>query len=257
MGAELGVSLWCHDSDTFSKWSLPGSVNPLVPGMDPRLGRRAVAFSPTSCPNLKNGRYLSHAYATYFAFPSLGGYNLFVSQQQLNYALYLDFPNVCPGTITPEFQKDFEARAVRYWIVDPHSSQFTEAKSLPGLRQLDADPDRVIFEDTLASPLVYATAAPAVPCEMSYSGNSILIPLDHITSPVEISVGPTDGWWYRVDHGPWLKPVYENDRLKVDFQTSGRLLEISFFDSCFRDGLRLSGYLLPLLGLFVGRGPRF
>ena len=57
---------------------------------------------------------------------------------------------------------------------------------------------------------------------------------------------------------PGSKPVYENDRLKVDFQTFGLgFLEISFFDSCFRDGLRLSGYLLPLLGLLLAAGRVF
>jgi hypothetical protein len=75
--------------------------------------------------------------------------------------------------------------------------------------------------------------------------------LSRATSPVEISTGPTDGWWYRIDRGPWLRPVYQNDHLKVDFPASGGLLEISYFDPRFRNGLRLSGCLLLLLGLLL------
>jgi hypothetical protein len=253
VGANLAISLAFHDENTFSKTILPASVNPVPPGMDPRRGR-VVAFAD-NLPDSLSYLYLSHAYATYFAFPSLGGYNPLVGQEQLCYALYLDFPNICTGTITPEFQKQFEARSVRYWIVDPHSSQFAEAKSLPGLKRLETDTDRVVFEDMLAAPLVYATAAPEVPCALAYAGNSILIPLSGVTSPVEISVGPTDGWWYRIDRGPWLRPVDQNDRLKIDFRTSDRLLEISYFDSRFRDGLRLSAYLLLLLGVLFMANP--
>jgi hypothetical protein len=86
---------------------------------------------------------------------------------------------------------------------------------------------------------------------MTYSGNSILIPLSHAISPIEISVGPTDGWWYRIDRGPWLRPAYQSDHLKVDFPASSGLLEISYFDPRFRNGLRLSGYLLLFLGLLL------
>ena len=53
---------------------------------------------------------------------------------------------------------------------------------LPGLEQIEQDKDRVIFEDTQAAPLVYAAAHPATPCSMSYSGNSLLIPLRGIDS---------------------------------------------------------------------------
>ena len=151
--------------------------------------------------------------------------------------------------MTPDFQREFEERSVRYWIVDPHSSQLAEIKSLPGLRPLEADATRVVFEDTRAAPLVYAEAAPAVPCAMTYLGNSILIPLNHTASPVEISVGPTDGWWYRIDRGGWLRPVYQNGRLQIEFGTSDRLLEISYFDARFRAGLFWSGCLLFFLAI--------
>jgi len=252
IGAELGVALSSHDRNVFSPWSFPASTNPLVPGMDPLRGR--VASFGNDLPKSYDGSYLTHLYATYFAFPSLGGYNPLVGGEQLSHALYLDFPNFCTGTITRDFQEEFESRAVRYWIVDPHSTQFTDMKTLPGFKLLDAGPDRVIFEDTLASPVVFSAAAPAVPCVMRYAGNSLLIQLDHVSSPVEISVGPADGWWYRIDHGPWLKPVYENEHLKVDFGSSVQLLEISFFDPRFWGGMRGSFALLLLLGVWVMAG---
>jgi hypothetical protein len=245
--ANLGTSLALHDNNLFSKTILPASFNPVLPGMDPRLGR--VATFGDDLPESLSYLYLTHAYATYYAFPSLGGYNPLVGGEQLSWALYLDFPNVCTGTLTPDFQKDFEARSVRYWIVDPHSSHFAEAKRLPGLRQMEATPNRVVFEDTQAEPLVYAKAAPTVPCPMSYSGNSMLISLDGTKTPVEISVAPADGWWYRIDRGPWLKPTYQNNRLEVAFGPSARMLEVSYFDPRFREGLVMSCWLMVLLAL--------
>ena len=252
VAANLAISLAFHDENALSKTTLPASVNPLLPGMDPRLGR-VVTFAD-DLPESRTYHYLTLAYATYFAFPSLGGYNPLVSQEQLEYALYLDYPNFCTGKITPDFQQQFEARSVRYWIVDPRSSQFAEAKSLPGLWVMEAQPDRVIFEDTLAAPLVCAKTAPTIPCAMSYSGNSMLIPLGGVTSPVEVSVAPTDGWWYRIDRGPLLRPVEQNDRLQVDFRASDRLLEISYFDPRFRAGLDWSAGLTLLLVILFGAG---
>jgi hypothetical protein len=250
--AELAVSLSCHDGNFFSKTTLPTSDNPLPPGMDPRLGR--VIAIDNLLPEASSYRFYTHCHGTFFDVPSLGGYDPLVGRDQLRFALGLDFPNVFYGAITPEIREQLDTRAVRYWIVDPRSSQLQEVESLGGLNLLASEPDRVVFEDTQAAPLVYSATDPATPRTMTYSGNSILIPLSHATSPMEISVGPTDGWWYRIDQGPWLRPAYENDRLKIDFQTSDRLLEISYFDSRFREGLRLSVYFLFVLGMLIFLG---
>jgi hypothetical protein len=120
-------------------------------------------------------------------------------------------------------------------------------KDLPGLRQIAQDQGRVIFEDPGALPLVHAAADPATPCSLSYFGNSLLITLRGIDSPLYVSVGPTDGWWYRLDGGPWLRPLYENDQLIVDPGTSARLLEVTYFDGRFREGLLDSLVLLLFL----------
>lgn len=240
--AGLAVSLSRHDTDTFSKTTLPTSENPLPPGMDPGRGR--VIAIDNLLPEASSYRFFTHGHATFFRVPSLGGYDPLVSRDRLRFALGLDFPNVFYGPVTPAIREQLDARAVRYWIVDPRSPQLGEVEGLDGLKRLASEPDRAVFEDTRAEPLVYSAADPATPCAMSYSGNSILVPLGRWASPVEISAGPTDGWWYRIDRGPWLKPVYRNDRLEVDFGGSGGLLEISYFDSRFRDGLRLSGYLV-------------
>ena len=247
--AGLAVSLSCHDGNTFSKTALPTSGNPLPPGMDPRLGR--VIAIDNLLPEASSYRFFTHCHSTFFAVPSLGGYDPLVGRDQLRFALGLDFPNVFYGQITPAIREELDARAVRYWIVDSRAPQLQEVEGLEGLKRLTSEPDRVVFEDTQASPLVYSTTDPAMPCAMTYLGNSILVPLGHAPSPVEISVGPTDGWWYRIDHGPWLRPVYQNDRLKVDFQSSDRLMEISYFDSRFREGLCWSACLLLLLGLLL------
>jgi hypothetical protein len=100
---------------------------------------------------------------------------------------------------------------------------------------------------------------------MTYSGNSILIPLAGVASPVLVSVCPTDGWWYRIGHGPWLKPVDQDDRLVLPFTAlNPRLeippdarLEVTYFDPRFWLGLKWSAGLLVLLGLLLFAGRRF
>ncbi len=251
VSAQLVVALPSHDKNTLSKTLLPAGVNPVVAGMDPQLGR-VVAFGD-DLPESRSYDFLTHAYSTYYAFPSLGGYNPLGSLKQLEYALYLDFPNFCTNTITPNFQKDFQSRAVRYWLVDPHSSHFKEIKALPSLKVLEATADRVVYEDTQAAPLVYPQADPTKACPIRYSGNSMLISLDGAKSPVEISVGPTDGWWYRVDGGNWMKPSYENGRLEANFEPSARVLEVSYFDSRFQMGLAISTLLALLVGFVLFR----
>jgi hypothetical protein len=252
--ANFSVSLAFHDDNFLSQAGLPASVNPLLPGMDPRLGR-VVTFAD-GLPERMGDLFYTRAFATYFGFPSLGGYNPLVSRDVLTYANYLDYPNICTGSLTREFQQEFEALSVRYWFVDPHSSQFAQAKSLPGLRVLEATADRVVFEDTLAAPLAFSTANPSVPCAMAYSGNSILIPLAGVTSPVSVSTAPGDGWWYRIDRGPWLKPVRQDDRLLISFAASERNLEITYFDPRFWRALRWSAGLVVLTGLLLVLGRR-
>ncbi|MCE0523462.1 MAG: hypothetical protein LV480_11195 [Methylacidiphilales bacterium] len=249
--AGVAVSLSCHDGNTFSRTTLPVSDNPPPTGMDPALGR--VIAIDNLLPEASSHRFFTHCYSTFFDVPSLGGYDPLVGRAQLRFALGLDFPNVFYGSITPEMRDKLAARAVRYWIVDPHSPQLQEVEALGGLKRLATETDRVVFEDTQASPLAYSEADPSTPCPVTYSGNSMLVSLGSATSPVEISVGPTDGWWYRIDQGPWNRPAYQDDRLKIDFPKSGRVLEISYFDSRFREGLRLSAYLFLILGLlFIG-----
>jgi hypothetical protein len=250
--AHLAISLSFHDGNTFSKTTLPTSNNPLPAGMDPGRGR--VIAIDNYLPEADSYRFLTHAHSTFFKMPSLGGYDPLVGRERLRFALGTDFPNVFYKPITPEIRQKLDALAVRYWIVDPRSPRLQEVEGIKGLRQLVAEPDRVIFENMQALPLVYSANDPATPCPMTYAGNSILIPLEHASSPLEISVGPTDGWWYRIDRGPWRKPVYVDNRLKIDFPAGSQRLEVTYFDARFRNGLRLSFYLLLLLGLLLPAG---
>jgi hypothetical protein len=251
--AGLTVALSQHDINTFSKTGLPTSVNPMPAGMDPARGR--VIAIDNLLPEAASYRFQTHAHATFFEMPSIGGYDPLVGREQLRFALGLDFPNVFFGAITPEIRTELDARAVRYWIVDPRSPQYQQVAALPGLNVIAAEPDRVIFEDSQAAPLAYSATNPTKPCGLTYAGNSILIPLNQATSPLEISLGPTDGWWCRIDRGPWFKPLYKDDRLEVDLSATGRLLEVSYFDSRFREGLRKSCYLTIVL-LFTLLIPR-
>jgi hypothetical protein len=250
--ANLTVSLSFHDGNFFSKTVLPTSQNPFPPGLDPNLGR-VIAYD-SQLPELTCSRFFTHGYSTFFDVPCLGGYDPLVGREQISYALGLDFPNFLKPPLTPDVRERLDSLAVRYWIVEPGSPQFHELTGSQGFRIRDVAPDRIVLEDMDAAPLVYSETAPMTACPMTYAGNSILIPIAGVTSPVEVSVGPTDGWWYRLDRGPWLRAVYRNDRLEVAFQRSSHLLEISYFDARFRQGLRWSaGLLIVLLLLSVAR----
>ncbi len=234
--------------------TLPHSSPALPPGMDPRLGR--VIAIDTILPEASGDRFFTHCYGTFFAVPSLGGYDPLVGPEQLRFALGLDFPNVFTGAITPEVREKLDARAVRYWIVDPRSPQLPEIEALGGFRLLASEKDRLVFEDTRAQPLVDFAADPATRLALTYVGNSIFVPLPDGNAPsrLEISVGPTDGWWYRVDRGPWMKPDYHDNHLEVDLPASARLLEVSYFDSYFREGLGGVGGAVARAGGFAAGG---
>ena len=243
------VSLACHDSNFFSKASLPTSRNPLAPGMDPARGRViAIANIP---PEADSYRFYTYGHGTFFAVPCLGGYDPLLSRDRLDFALGLDFPNVFRGQIDSTVRAKLDALAVRYWIVDTDASQLDGIEALPGIKQLPSEPDRFVFENLQAAPLIYSDSSPQTPCAFAYSGNSILIPVEHTASPVEVSVGPTDGWWYRIDGGNWQKALYENDRLKIDFEPENRILEVTFFDARFYHGLYLSLYLIIVVVLIT------
>jgi hypothetical protein len=243
--ANVSISISAHDGNAISQTTLPATVQPVLPSMDSQLGR--VVTLADYVPESLNALDLTHAYATYFAFPSVGGYNPLVGADQIDYALRLEFPNFCTQPLTPDLRKQLESRSVRYWIIDSHSSQAKKWQSLPGLKTLESTPGRIVLEDTQSPPLVYSTANPIVPCVMTYSGNSMLISLKDATSPVFVSLAPTDGWWYRVDHGPWVKARYENLGLIIPFDTPSNQLEVSYFDSRFHQARILSVALLLLL----------
>ena len=243
--ANLSISLVYHDDDCLSQTLLTSSVSPLPPSLDLQRGR--VEVFADDLPQQFADYFYTRAYATYYAFPSIGGYNPLARREIFGYALSLDYPNICSDPITPDYAKNAEARSVRYWIVDPNCPHYAEAKTIPSLKVVETRPNRVIFEDTLATPLVHSTAAPSVPCAMKYVGNSMLVSLSGVASPVEASVAPTDGWWYRIDHGTWLRPAYQNDGLHIDFKPTDQLLEISYFDPRYHIGKLISAGLIIVL----------
>jgi hypothetical protein len=250
--AGAAVVISGHDENTFSRTTLTHSVNTLPPAVDRRLGR--VVALDTILPEASSARFFTHAFGTYFAVPSLGGYNPLVAPEQLRFALGIDFPNVFKNALTPAVRNELDERAVRYWIVDPNSPQLAQVEAL-GLRPLLRETDRILFEDMQARPLVYFWNGPHQPGSLTFAGNSLLIPVRGFKSPAYISLGPTDGWWYRIDGGPWQpSPSYLGNRLIISFPTDARLLEVSYFDARFREGLRLSAELLLILALLLVAG---
>jgi hypothetical protein len=243
---QLAVVATHHASDVLSPDALP--VVALPAGVDPTVGR-VIALGEALPPG-DPSRFYTHAYGTFFAVPSLGGYNLLVSRQRIDYALGIDIPNFVTRPVTPDFRAQLESCAVRYWIVPADSPRRAEIAALPDVRQLAAEPDRVVFEDTRAVPLAFDTAALDVPLPARVVGNSLYIAL-HGDRAVGISLDPTDDWWYRFDGGPWQIPTRSNHAFYVSVRPEARELEVSYFDPGFREGLYKSGFISIFLLVFT------
>ena len=282
---QVSVALAEHDSNFLSAATLPARAD-LPAGIDPTLGR--VITIGHDLPVATAYQHLTHAYATYYEVPSLGGYDPLVSKASLEFALGLDVPNFYDQPVTLGLLAASESRAVRYWVVDADAvSLLTDGGALDGLRgfkilgpgwqfrfpqpappitagsQLTPpwagqrieskdplDRNRLIFEDTLAQPMAFATATPTVALPLRYVGNSMLIGLSGAAGQIAVSVGPTDGWWCRVDGGRWERADYHDFRLYIDVAEKSRELEIRYFDPQLRLGVRYSLIIIGLLLLF-------
>ena len=251
MLANLDIALAYHDEDRLSWTDLSPTLEPLPRGLDRRFGR-VITVSDDDVDQPLAGYFYTRAYATFFGFPSIGGYNPLVRGDILSYSLNIDYPNVCTDKITPDYVNGAEAKCVRYWIFNAHSSHYAEAKKIPQFRVVQAGPERVILEDEHAAPLVCSDGNPSVPRLFNYAGNSLLIPLEQMASPVSVSVAPTDGWWYRIDGGNWQRAIRQDERLIIPISASDQKLEVTFFDPRFWLALKVSfGLAVVLAALLI------
>ncbi len=249
---QVGVALAVHDSNFLSQATLPVSSADLPPGMDPAMGR--VIAIDDGVPVADGYRFFTHAYGTWFQVPSLGGYNPLVSDRRLNFGLGLDVPNVFHQQITPELREKLESRAVRYWVIEANSLHLVQGRGafggLSGFRAVTGDAGRLILEDLAARPIAFNVTAPTVALPVRYAGNSLIVQLNHTPGIIAVSVGPTDGWWFRADGGAWKKPGYRDLRLYIAVSDRSRELEISYFDPRLRAGLWNSLVIIVLIALF-------
>ena len=262
---QVAVALAVHERNFLSAaglaaWGLPTAD--LVEQLDPTLGRTIAVGG--QLPIDEAPRFLTHAYSTYYEVPSIGGYNPLVSRASLEFAQGIDVPNFYNLPITPEVVAGFEDRAVRYWIVDAASAQKAQIEKMPGMKFLGeglpihetsnvlphiSRVDRVIYEDSGAKPLAFDEAQPQTSLPIRYEGNSMLVKLSGAAGTIAVSVGPSDGWWYRVDGAGWKQSSYKDYRLQVAVGAGSRELEVRYFDSRLRSGLRISLIISFLLGV--------
>jgi hypothetical protein len=234
----------------------------LLEQLDPTLGR-AIAVGK-ELPIADASRFLTHAYSTYYEVPSIGGYNPLVSRASLEFAQGIDVPNFFNLPLTPELVAGFEDRAVRYWIVATDSPQKAQLEAMPGMKYLGGGlaiheasnilpyisrGDRAIYEDMGAKPLAFDEKQPQMSLPVRYAGNSMLIQLSGSAGTIGVSVGPSDGWWYRVDGGAWKQSGYRDYRMHIAVGVGSHELEVRYFDSRLRSGLRISLIISFLLGL--------
>jgi hypothetical protein len=249
IAANLIFSLCQHDRNYLSVATLTSLENP-VSVVNPQLGRVAT-FGEVHATVTRY--YLTQNYATLFHVPSIGGYNALMGRDQSLFGVGIVDHAIDYSEVTPEIRAKLDARAVRYWIVDTRTPIAEQIKAMPDLRLIESAPHRMIYENMRARPMVYA---PHLRGESSlsftYAGNSMLIPLDAVTGPVVASLSPTDGWWYRLDGGSWLRPTYRDDRVQVEVTPSAKLLEISYFDPYLRQGLLAALVALVILGALFG-----
>ena len=116
--------------------------------------------------------------------------------------------------------------------------------------------DRLIFEDAHAMPIAFDEASPQTALPVRYAGNSMLIQLGGARGTIAVSVGPTDGWWYRVDGAEWKQSGYGDFRLRIPVAAGGRELEVRYFDPELRKGFRMSLLIIGLLIICASLWPR-
>ncbi len=225
---------------------LTSLTSPISRVIDPTKGRVfTVGIWGTKDYNVD--RYLSHNFSTTFEIPHLGGYDPSVGLNQANFGLDLNFCNVYFEPITPEYRKLLNERCVRYFILNTAFLNGKAALELKNIKVLLEDKDRAIVENEEADPMVLCQGATVQPGQLSYSGNSLFIPVPDNTTRIGVSLSQTYGWNYRLDGGPWLKPDYAEDRLWCAIPPSSHLLEVTYFDPFLRQGIWLSlGGLLVL-----------
>jgi len=107
----------------------------------------------------------------------------------------------------------------------------------------------MVLEDVRAAPIAFDVAAPQTPLPVRYAGNSMLIRLSGSAGTIAVSVGPSDGWWYRVDGGAWKQSGYRDYRLHIPVGPDSRELEVRYFDFELRSGLCISLIISFLLGI--------
>jgi hypothetical protein len=271
---QVAVALAVHERNFLSAAGLPMREAALPWEMNPMRGR--VIAAGDVLPITDAYRLYTHAYATFFEVPSIGGYNPLVSRDALAFSQGMDVPNFYNLPITPEVLAGFEDQAVRYWIVAADSPQQAQLEKMPGMKFLGAglaakpDPlgskkppiheisnillyisrgDRAIYEDMGASPLAFDEKQPQTSLPVRYVGNSMLIQLSGSAGTIGVSVGPSDGWWYRVDGAAWKQSSYKDYRLQVAVGAGSHELEVRYFDSRLRTGLCISLIISFLLGL--------
>jgi hypothetical protein len=247
--AEAGFSLARHDAERYSPFSLPAGPAALAPGMDPARGRTVndgSSLTPDQMP-----RYFTHCYGTYFEVPTLGGYNPLVGRATLDFGAGIDYPNIVREDITPELRAQYESRAVRYWMISPESKYAQQIEALGGFNLLARDADRLVYEDTRTQPMAFVTSAPEAALPIQYAGNSMLIQLSGAGGIVAVSVGPTDGWRFSVDGGPWGMADYHDDRLYIPVREKSRVLEVSYFDPRLRLGIFIFLIIIILGGIAI------
>ncbi len=85
-----------------------------------------------------------------------------------------------------------------------------------------------------AKPLAFEEATPQASLPVRYEGNSMLIRLSGSAGTIAVSVGPSDGWWYRLDGGAWKQSGYKDYRMQVAVGPGNRELEVRYFDPRLR-----------------------
>ncbi len=131
---QVSVVLAVHQSNFLSAADLPMGDAALPADVDLARGRVIAAGDVLPVPDAY--RLLTHAYATFFEVPNIGGYNPLVSRESLAFSQGMDVPNFWSLPITPDVLAEFEDRAVRYWIVPTRSARQAELAKMSGMKLL-------------------------------------------------------------------------------------------------------------------------
>jgi hypothetical protein len=215
--------------------------------IDTQKGRVMGVGNPDDFADIEYYLYL--LYSTYYKTPNIGGYNPLATKDNFFYAFGILNQGCLMVPVSQLPRESINEKSIRYWLIDPKVPIGVQSIGLPDTKILYQDPNVVLVENLESFPMV-SDENHREAGVFHYYGNTMSCLLTESTNRVYISLASNDGWWYRVDNGPWKRPDCAANRICCDVTGSRKNfsnVEIKYFDPRVQTGYYISLVLYILL----------